>query len=148
MIVLYWIFQLTWGILQTLLGFFMLLLNIKCRHSLYNGCVVTEWKKTSGLSLGLFVFVPKHSYECINGITSLSKRSERVLAHEYGHTIQSLILGPLYLFVIGIPSLTWATLPYFRRSRREKGISYYSFYPEKWADRLAVAVTKTGAIEK
>ena len=30
-----------------------------------------------------------------------------VSVHEYGHTIQSLILGPLYLFVVGIPSFVW-----------------------------------------
>jgi len=29
---------------------------------------------------------------------------QRTLVHEYGHTIQSIILGPLYLLIIGIPS--------------------------------------------
>lgn len=51
--------------------------------------------------------------------------------HEYGHTRQSLYLGPLYLFVVGIPSLLWAW--YWKSS---SGVSYYSFYTEKWADRL------------
>lgn len=51
--------------------------------------------------------------------------------HEYGHTHQSLYLGPFYLFVVGIPSLLWAL--YWKPSR---GVSYYSFYTEKWADKL------------
>ena len=51
--------------------------------------------------------------------------------HEYGHTRQSLYLGPFYLFVVGIPSLLWAW--YWNPSR---GVSYYSFYTEKWADKL------------
>ena len=51
--------------------------------------------------------------------------------HEYGHTRQSLYLGPFYLFVVGIPSLLWAW--YWKPSR---GVSYYSFYTEKWADKL------------
>ena len=51
--------------------------------------------------------------------------------HEYGHTRQSLYLGPLYLLVVGIPSLLWAW--YWTPSR---GVSYYAFYTEKWADRL------------
>lgn len=51
--------------------------------------------------------------------------------HEYGHTRQSLYLGPLYLFVIGIPSLLWAWWWHPGRN-----ISYYSFYTEKWADKL------------
>lgn len=137
MTLIYWIIQLTWGGLQTLLGFLIFLLNLKCRHSLYKGAVVTEWNKTSGLSLGLFVFVAKHEYDGCE----ICKRSKRVLVHEYGHTIQSLILGPLYLLVIGIPSLTWASLPKFRDMRKEKQISYYSFYTEKWADRLALRTT-------
>lgn len=52
--------------------------------------------------------------------------------HEYGHVKQSLYLGPLYLLVIGIPSLLWAW--YWTPAR---GVSYYSFYTEKWADKLA-----------
>lgn len=51
-------------------------------------------------------------------------------AHEYGHSRQSLYLGPLYLLAIGLPSLIWAAL-----YRPEKG-NYYDFYTERWADRL------------
>ena len=40
--------------------------------------------------------------------------SKRLLVHEYGHTIQSLIFGPLYLIVMGIPSTLWGFLPYFQ----------------------------------
>ena len=29
----------------------------------------------------------------------------RLIQHEYGHTVQSLILGPIWPFVIGLPSL-------------------------------------------
>lgn len=55
--------------------------------------------------------------------------------HEYGHTRQSLYLGPFYLFVVGIPSFLWAA--YWKPSR---GVSYYSFYTEKWADKLGGVV--------
>ena len=57
--------------------------------------------------------------------------------HEYGHTRQSLYLGPFYLFVVGIPSLLWAW--YWNPSR---GVSYYSFYTEKWADKLGGVIRK------
>lgn len=53
------------------------------------------------------------------------------MAHERGHSIQSMILGPLYLIVIGIPSILWAAWWNEGRNR-----SYYSFYTERWADRL------------
>ena len=57
--------------------------------------------------------------------------------HEYGHIKQSLILGPLYLFVIGIPSLIWAAC-YKYDSKNPNG--YFKFYTEKWADKLGNVV--------
>ena len=54
--------------------------------------------------------------------------------HEHGHQIQSLFLGPLYLFVIGIPSIIWAGLYGTVIPRTHNG--YYKAYCEKWADKL------------
>ena len=51
--------------------------------------------------------------------------------HERGHSIQSMILGPLYLLVIGLPSLIWAAWWNEDRNR-----DYFSFYTERWADHL------------
>jgi hypothetical protein len=51
--------------------------------------------------------------------------------HELGHCRQSQILGWLYLPVIGLPSLLWAA--WWNEGRKR---SYYSFYTERWADRL------------
>jgi hypothetical protein len=56
------------------------------------------------------------------------------IKHEYGHAIQSRILGPLYLIIIGIPSIIWAAL-YGSIIPRYKN-NYYRFYTEKWADKL------------
>ncbi len=123
MIILYWLFQLTWGILQTFFGFILFLKNIKRRHFIYKGAVFTEWARGGGISLGLFVFVKPNA-------------ESGLICHEYGHTLQSLLLGPLYLLIIGLPSFIWAGLPYFRRLRKEKGISYYSLYCERWANAL------------
>ena len=125
--ILYSVCQWTWGFLQSLLGLVVFLVCARDSHYRCRGAVVTEWKNDSGLSLGMFIFVPKGS-------------SERLLKHEYGHTIQSLMLGPLFLLIIGIPSFLWASLPVCRKRRREKKISYYSFYPERWADKLGKAI--------
>lgn len=51
--------------------------------------------------------------------------------HEYGHTRQSFYLGPLYLLVIGLPSVLWLL---WHRAHRKR--SYYWFYTERWADKL------------
>ena len=71
-----------------------------------------------GISLGDFVYLRPPVYE-------------KMVRHEYGHCIQSRLLGPFYLIVIGFPSLLWALWWNPGRS-----VSYYSFYTERWADRL------------
>lgn len=60
---------------------------------------------------------------------------EFTIKHELGHCIQSKYLGPLYLLVIGIPSITWVML---RRMipKLRKNYSYYDFYTEKFANKL------------
>ena len=121
--ILYTLFQLTWGIPQSLAGFVIFLINIRKRHFIYHGAVVTEWSLGSSVSLGLFVFVS-------------GKARPGVTVHEYGHCIQSMLLGPLYLIAVGVPSYLWANLPALRRRRREKSLSYYAVYPENWANRL------------
>ena len=71
-----------------------------------------------GISLGNFVYGRPPIYK-------------RMMLHEYGHCLQSRILGPFYLIVIGLPSLLWAL--WWHPGRR---VGYYTFYTERWADRL------------
>lgn len=82
------------------------------------------------ISLGIFRV---YAYKYLgNG----ARYVELVRKHEKeGHRKQSMMLGPLYLIVIGLPSLIWATL--HSSVRRLRTVDYYSFYTEKWADRLA-----------
>lgn len=128
---LYRICQCTYGILQTFLGFCLFLIYLKEKHNSYHGAVVTEWKHGGSVSLGMFLFVSVKYRE-----KSAEEAYNRLVAHEYGHSIQSLILGPLYLIIIGIPSFLWAAVPAFRKMRRKRNISYYSFYTESWANVL------------
>lgn len=133
---LYVLAQCTWGLAQTSLGFIIFLVTIKCPHRVYRGCIDTQWNHSGGLSLGLFIFTPPEEHS----------RSQPVRVHEYGHTIQSLMLGPLYLIVVGIVSVTWANLPYFRRMRKEKHIPYTACFVESWASKLGEKVTGERAI--
>lgn len=79
------------------------------------------WRFTRGLSLGEYIFIP----ECVDNDYK---------KHEIGHTKQSYILGWLYLFIIGIPSIVWAGC--FEWYRRKYNVNYYAFYTERWADML------------
>ena len=141
--------QLTWGAFQTILGLSVFLAHRRCRHFEYHGAVVTEWDKPSSVSLGMFVFVTKDPffYEKLKDSFSKEELSQRLLVHEYGHTIQSLILGPLYLILMGIPSTLWGFLPSLNKMRRDKQISYFTFFTEKWANALGERVTKRKSME-
>lgn len=57
--------------------------------------------------------------------------AKRLLAHEYGHLRQSRALGPLYLCVIGLPSLLHAAVSRLLRWPRHR---YLRFYTEAWAE--------------
>lgn len=135
---LYTLAQWTWGLPQTLLGAGLYLKHRKNRHFDYQGACVTAWNRKDGLSLGKFVFVPEKK-----------DRQENVdrfiLEHEYGHTLQSLILGPAYLLMVGAPSMLWNRVPYFDRKRKRSGKSYYSVVFERTASQLGA---KAGNIVK
>lgn len=126
---LYTLLQLTWGLPQTLLGFLLFLVHLKNPHHYYKGAITTEWNSSGGISLGLFIFIPNTSFKRVN--------RQKVTSHEYAHTIQSLLLGPSYLIIIGVPSFIWANFPYFVQKRKKSTIHYSSFYTERWADHLA-----------
>ena len=110
---LYFIWQWTWGVLQSSLGLVNFMLHIRDEHYFYHGAVITEWQDKSSVSLGMFVFVTSQPffYDKLKSEYTMEELSQRLLVHEYGHTIQSLILGPLYLILIGIPSTLWGFLP-------------------------------------
>jgi len=74
-----------------------------------------------GISLGNTIIVKRYPYNTDTWNT---------VKHEWGHTRQSLYLGPFYLIVIGIPSMIWAAC----YNGPEEG--YYEFFTEKWADKL------------
>ena len=134
--IVYTVLQLTWGLPQTLLGLILYLKTLRRSHETYLSCINTRWKSGGGISLGLFIFTPD----------AKTPNYEKIRVHEYGHTIQSLILGPLYLPFIGIISYIWANLPYFKRLRKEKRIPYTACFVEAWASRLGEWVTGEKAI--
>ena len=110
-----------WQLPQNILGLILTLFYKVDRIVEYKDKRIRVCKSfPGGISLGDYVFV---YYE-----------GDDIIKHEYGHTVQSKLLGPLYLLVIGIPSGIWAMLygwiiPYTRNG-------YYKFYTERWADKL------------
>ena len=153
--------QCLWGEPQTLLGALLALYYRKSPSFLYKGSLHTAWNRADGISLGFFTFSPfcseKADRNCVKteyrekitaGCREEGRKSEkntpeifseedfRLQRHEYGHSLQSLILGPFYIPFVGIPSFLWANMRCFCNLRRKKHVDYYSFYTERWADRL------------
>lgn len=123
------IFFVIWGLPQNLVGGIIYLICAckKRKHVIYRGRIMTHWGLGSGLSLGYFIFVSEYA-------------SDNTKNHEAGHTYQSMLLGPLYLLVIGLPSIIWAGC--FDNYRRKHAMSYYDFYTEKWADKWGGVVRR------
>ena len=136
--VLFWLVHLTWGLPQTLVGAFVALRYCRCRHEWFHGALLTRWPKWQGLSMGPFIFVRDLGER--NESRRAFKRNRQTMVHEFGHCVQSLISGPLYLPVFAIPSMLWAGIPAFHRLRISRRISYYAFYPERLANWLGERV--------
>ena len=94
-------------------------------------CYLT--RNGGGVTLSRYIFVNQN-------YTDLSN----VILHEIGHTKQSRILGPLYLIIIGIPSISWAGLR--RIIPALKKINYNSIYTESRANKL-MCLKKEGKLD-
>ena len=138
----YVIAQTVWGFPQTLVGLAVLLAHRGRPHFRYHGAIVTTWNSHKALSSGPFVFMNGSD----NALEAKQSVDESLLVHEYGHTIQSLILGPMYLPTIGLPSVIWLNFPGFKHWRRRTGTSYYSFFTERSANHLAERVLNRPAM--
>ena len=91
--------------------------------SRYKQATVIPCIMRGAVTLGNYVFV------------GLNSEYRKTVKHELGHTIQSKILGPLYLIIIGIPSITYCGLRRLFPSLRKK--NYYNFYTERTANYLS-----------
>ena len=124
----------TWGIIQSFIGLIIFLVFINKPHFWYECCIVTvsasfkSLKIKGGLSLGIFIFTSDY-------IEKEQIKKSSLVKHEYGHALQSSLLGPLFLPIVGFPSLIWAGC--FAGWRKKHKKDYYSFYTESWADKMA-----------
>jgi hypothetical protein len=128
----YWLIQLTWGILLTLVGgiisLIMIVIGYKPRMFGYS-VYIEVGKHWGGLNLGGFFFVQKGA-------------SHALKSHEYGHSIQNLWLGPLMPFLVTIPS---AIRYHYRKYKLKKGYTlkpYDAFWCERWATELGEKYSK------
>lgn len=123
-----YLIQWTWGLPVNMVGGIAYLICtkiLKHPHSKfgYANIVYLPWN-AGGLSMGLFIFVrdEKEKEEWLYNVR----------IHEYGHTWQCLLLGPLYYLIVAIPSVIWCNC--FAKYREKNNVSYYKLYCEAWAN--------------
>lgn len=83
-------------------------------------------KFRGGVSLGKYIFIDSSFLQRRGAVYLRNEKTER---HEWGHTRQSLMFGPLYLLVIGFPSVVHCIF-----HNKEK--DYEHFFVESWATKL------------
>ena len=86
------------------------------------GAKVFLQKSNGGVTLGKYIFIYQDYTD-----------KAHVIKHECGHVKQSKILGPLYLIIIGIPSLLHA---WFIHDYVCENPDYEHWFTEKWANKL------------
>ena len=121
---LLYLWQLPQNLLGLLLGLYFKGEDVDYDNDKVKARVRLSSKISGGISLGKYVYI---SPKMVAG---------NYVKHELGHCVQSLYLGPLYLLVIGLPSITWVGLHTLLATQTPLEISYYWFYTEKWADKL------------
>lgn len=127
----FWLLSLTWGVFMTLLGalFYVLMYltrNIEKQY-IVEGRVTIELKKTFGaVSLGGFIYIWKNA-------------SDGIIYHEIGHTVQNYYWGPLFIFVVGLPSIIRASLWNVIKKIKPEA-NYYDIWFESQANTFGKAV--------
>lgn len=139
--ILFQIFLFLWQLPQNILGILLLTYQIVRKMDI---CITYERnccfiKGNLGVSLGFFIFW----FPIAKGMDPLAYTCNK--EHEFGHSRQSLIFGPLYLLVIGIPSASRALYARWYQTRNRRWWPrYYSGFPERWADSLGHVDSELG----
>jgi hypothetical protein len=124
------IFFLTWCLPNYLLAFIVFILIAgRCQVSRYQSSVCLIYppnlfsSRAGAVCLGNLLLVPQNA-------------SKELIAHEYGHSLQNLYLGPLYFLLIGLPSFIRACSFSFGLRKSNSPYEYYHCFVEAWADHL------------
>ena len=101
--ILYYLIHWTWAIPMNIFGGIMCLIALCCKwpvHKYRNAIEIVVPKNFGGLELGMFFL--------------RGPNNQGVAPHEYGHSIQMLWWGPLFPFVVGLPSALRYWLRHFK----------------------------------
>lgn len=123
--IIFYILSFTWGFIMSFIGLIGIIFcgafgTVKRFHGRLYGVVGHNW---GGVCLGCFFFVCHESAE-----------SNHTRAHESGHGLQNCIWGPLFPFVIALPS---SIRYWYRNYRSAKGNPCKTAYDDIWFEGQA-----------
>lgn len=122
----YYVLSWTWGIFMTavgcLVGGFLSFLHEPCSHK--HGWYFVVGEGWGGVSLGPITIVSR-------------EYDQHTLDHEFGHSLQNCVYGPLTIFLVAIPSaVRYWYRKWLRATFPMKTLpSYYSIWFEDQASR-------------
>lgn len=135
--ILFYILSFTWGIVMSTIGLLVILFSLFFKRvRVYHGRLYAVWGKGwGGMALGCFFVC---STSC----------GEDTFAHECGHGLQNCIWGPLFPFIIGVPSMIryWYREIKSRKERHIKLPPYDSIWFEGQATRWGEKYVATDLI--
>ena len=115
----------TWCALQTVVGGIMALVLLpNARFSRYRGMIIVYHPFSFTVALGTFAF-----------ISNRVEYPRTAAGRAYGFFVQSLILGPFYLFAVILPQLI-VRIPFIKKYRAERGISPTDLFTDRQAAYL------------
>ena len=128
--IVYWICQLTWGILMNIIGAFATLfclafLKGKIHKNGY-GFITEVGGNWGGVSLGAFALCGKYS-------DVYPDFYQEVRKHEFGHSIQNMFLG--IFFVVAIPSAIRYWLSYFGKLKEDYEAAWFEATATSWGTK-------------
>lgn len=128
--ILFWAVQLTWGLIDNLLGALLFVVMVATKHKpqLIGNMVFFEAGNGNwgGFNLGFVAVVNKNP----NGY---------ILTHEYGHFIQNFFFGPFMLFIQAASAIRYwyrRFLEKYNKAKYETLPGYNTIWFEKQADKL------------
>ena len=128
-----------WQFPQHIIAYVIILINCKSIKLMVSKDGISHYLVDhlfdSAISLGNYIF-----------LDSDGNFSYKTIKHEFGHQKQSLMLGPLYLIIIGLPSIIGNIIDRIKHKyfRRYYDPDFYYKQPwEAWADKLGGVVRKS-----
>lgn len=115
----------SWCVMQTTVGTLIALILLpKARYQKYRGMIIVYHPYAFTFSLGTFAFVS-------DGV----EHPRTIRGKMYGYYVQSLLLGPFFLFAVILPKLI-VRIPPIKRYRAERDLIPEDIFPCRQAARL------------